>query len=119
MGDAKNEIKKLAGGLRPDTVCLYASIRLCVDQSLLAGSNRLKEMFNREAKVIQRDLHDALRDAAGGVLLLFVDATEVVDTNLSLIVVHSKSGKLARPVSLSPAFCESCATADSEKGCFW
>lgn len=56
----KGGLKELAGGFCRDTAAACACIWHNVDQSLLVVSNRPNEMFDREEKVLQLVLHDAL-----------------------------------------------------------
>lgn len=106
--DVKGDKNELADGLRLNTSDWYASIQHNVDRTMLAVSNRLKKMHDREAKALQQGVQDALCDAAGGTQKLFVEASEVVDRSLSLIVEHSPRDESAGPVSSSKhsASCE-------------
>lgn len=65
VADAKGSMNNLVDGLRQDTLYFYASIRHNVDQLLVAISKRLKKVFDRRAKALRQDVHDALCDAAG------------------------------------------------------
>lgn len=62
----------------------------------MVGS-RLQEVIYCEAKKLQRGVHDALCNAAGGVQQSFANALEVVDRSLILIVEHAEHDKSARP----------------------
>lgn len=53
------------------------------------------------AVALQQNVHDGHCGAADGVPKLFVDAPEVVDRSLSLIVGHEGRDELAKPGSCS------------------
>lgn len=99
VAGAKGGMDDLVDGSCRDTFDSYASIRQNVDQSLLIVRNRLKKIFDREAKRLQKTMHDALRDAAGGVQQSCFDAREVVNRSLASIVGQSKRDEAARPRS--------------------
>lgn len=101
VADVKVGMSSLVDGLRRGYLDSYASIHDNVDHSLLAIGSRLREMIEREAKGLQRGVHAALRDAAGGFHESGFGVAEVVDRSLSLIVWHSKRDESAMPRSSS------------------
>lgn len=98
---AEKNIKNLVDGLLRGNYESYANIRHNVYQSLMELSKRLIGMFNRETMALQHDKCDAICGAAVVVQKLFVQAPEVVDKSLRLIVRHSKRAKSAKPGSPS------------------
>lgn len=103
----------LVSGLCQDTLESYAIIRHVDDYSLLAESQWLKEAFDREAKSLQKDVHVVSGTATGGVLESFDDAAGIVDRQLGLNFVQSKSDKWAGPGSL-PAHSVYCKQGQSQ-----
>lgn len=101
VSNAAGKFNNLEDGLRHDTFESYANISHNINQSLLMFSWCLREVIEREAKVLQRGLHEVLYIAAGGVQQSFLIAPEVVVESVSLIVGHAKSDKSAKPGSLT------------------
>lgn len=65
--DGKGDMSEFVGGLLWDTFGSYDSISHNVDQSLLAVSNCLIELFDCVVTAVQQDVHDALRHAAASI----------------------------------------------------
>lgn len=66
IAEVKGEIMTLIGKLRQDSFGPCASIQHDIDQLLFTVSIHLKEMFDREAKVLQQGVHVALCNVVGG-----------------------------------------------------
>lgn len=73
VANAKSNMNHLIDGLRQGTFKLYAFIQYCIDQSLVAVSERRIVMSDRKAMMLQQGVHDDFCNAASGVQTFFED----------------------------------------------